>query len=65
LAKYEKGGKKPSKSALNQMKEIMPSYCYTKLGGTATSPVAFDRLGLDRWIDENKGAGGKLREVPR
>jgi hypothetical protein len=64
LAKYEKGGKKPSKTALNQMKDRMPKYCYTKLGGTPTSPVAFDRLGLDRWIDETKEREGKMSEEP-
>jgi len=59
LAKYEKDGKKPSKTALNQMKDRMPTYCYTKLGGTPTSPVAFDRLGLDRWIEETKERDGE------
>jgi hypothetical protein len=64
LAKYEKGGKKPSKTALNQMKDRMPKYCYTKLGGTPTSPVAFDRLGLDRWIEETKESEDTTSGVP-
>jgi hypothetical protein len=44
----------PSASALRQRKcgGQIPETCYVKMGGS----VLYDRLGLDRWIDDLKDA---------